>query len=136
MIGHQIGLLHLFRCCLVREIDGFGDGIIRIFLKGRLYFYMPFRTDVVRGDKEGLDLIRDVRDILNGLNEFDHNNIEASIRAYVEEKAIGFGLVMNPLRLALIGSNQGPGLTVVMEILGRKEVLLRVVSCLEKFKKS
>jgi glutamyl-tRNA synthetase len=86
--------------------------------------------------EETTGIVSDVRDILNGLNEFDHNNIEASIRAYVEEKAIGFGLVMNPLRLALIGSNQGPGLTVVMEILGKKEVLLRVVSCLEKFKKS
>jgi glutamyl-tRNA synthetase len=79
-------------------------------------------------------IINDVKDILNELKKFDHNNIEASIKAYTEGKGIGFGRVMNPLRLALIGSNQGPGLTVVMEILGKSEVMQRIDDCLESLK--
>ena len=85
--------------------------------------------------EETTGIISDVRDILNGLKEFNHDNIEASIRNYIEGKAIGFGHIMNPLRLALIGSNQGPGLTVVMEILGKEEVMQRIGTCLETFKK-
>jgi glutamyl-tRNA synthetase len=85
--------------------------------------------------EETTGIISDVRDILNGLKKFDHNNIEASIRTYVEEKAIGFGRVMNPLRLALIGLNQGPGLTIIMEILGKEEVSQRIITCIETIKK-
>ena len=86
--------------------------------------------------EETNSIISDVRSILSKLEEFDHTHIEASVRAYVEEKSLGFGSVMNPLRLALIGSNQGPGLTVVMEILGKEEVKQRIVACLDTIKKS
>ena len=83
---------------------------------------------------ETTGIINDIRNMLNELKEFNHSNIEASIRTYIESKNIGFGQVMNPLRLALIGSNQGPGLTTVMEILGKEEVLQRIVVCLDRFK--
>lgn len=86
--------------------------------------------------EETSGIIGEVRDILNGLKEFNHINIETSIKAYIEKKEIGYGHVMNPLRLALIGSNQGPGLTLVMEILGKEEVIQRITSCLDTFRKS
>jgi len=82
--------------------------------------------------EETNSIISDVRSILSKLDEFDHTHIEASVRAYVEERSLGFGSVMNPLRLALIGSNQGPGLTVVMEILGKDEAMQRITICLDK----
>lgn len=85
--------------------------------------------------EETSGIINDVKKILNGLKEFNHYNIETSIRAYIEQKGIGFGHIMNPLRLALIGSNQGPGLTAVMEILGKEEVIQRIGLCLEKLEK-
>ena len=38
---------------------------------------------------------------------------------------------MNPLRLSLVGSNLGPGLLDMMELLGREEVLHRIDLALE-----
>ena len=39
---------------------------------------------------------------------------------------------MNPLRLLLVGSNLGPGLMDMMEILGKEEVLRRIDAGLER----
>jgi glutamyl-tRNA synthetase len=101
------------------------------------FFQKPEQYDETVARKvwkaETATIINDIRYILEGLEAFNHDSIEASIRAYVEEKGIGFSHVMNPLRLALIGSNQGPGLATVMEILGKEEVMLRVNKCLDKF---
>jgi len=100
------------------------------------FFHRPEKYDEAVARKvwkeETTGIIIDIRVILDKVQEFTHNNIETSIRAYVEEKKTGFGQVMNPLRLALIGSNQGPGLTTVMEILGKDEVKRRITLCLEK----
>jgi glutamyl-tRNA synthetase len=104
------------------------------------FFQRPEKYDDAVARKvwkeETNSVIKDVMGILDNLNNFTHDNIETSIRAYVEEKKTGFGQIMNPLRLSLIGSNQGPGLTAVMEILGKDEVKHRIVACLENLAKS
>jgi glutamyl-tRNA synthetase len=52
--------------------------------------------------------------------------IEVAIKELVSSREIGFGKVMNPLRLILVGSNIGPGLMDTMEVLGKEEVLNRL----------
>ncbi|SFV59225.1 Glutamyl-tRNA synthetase [hydrothermal vent metagenome] len=44
----------------------------------------------------------------------------------VQEMEIGFGKIGQPLRVALLGKLSGPGLDVVMSILGRDETLERI----------
>ncbi|MBA1433600.1 MAG: glutamate--tRNA ligase [Epsilonproteobacteria bacterium] len=44
----------------------------------------------------------------------------------VEEMEIGFGKIGQPLRVALLGKLSGPGLDVVMSVLGRDETLERI----------
>ncbi len=104
------------------------------------FFQRPEKYDEAVTKKvwkpETTGIVNEVKEVLDGIEKFDHDNIEASIRTFVNNKGIGFGQVMNPLRLALIGSNQGPGLTAVMEILGKKEVRLRIGFCLDKFGKN
>ena len=41
---------------------------------------------------------------------------------------------MNPLRLSLVGSNIGPGLMDMMELLGKEEVLQRINRALQTIK--
>jgi len=83
--------------------------------------------------KEDADgLIRTVRDVLESLDLFTSGAIESAIKELVSRKEIGFGKVMNPLRLALVGSNLGPGLMDMMEVLGKDEVLQRIDIALEK----
>jgi glutamyl-tRNA synthetase len=44
----------------------------------------------------------------------------------VEEMEIGFGKIGQPLRVALLGKLSGPGLDVVMAVLGKDETLSRI----------
>ncbi|HEC44443.1 MAG TPA: glutamate--tRNA ligase [Bacteroides sp.] len=71
-------------------------------------------------------LIRDIHDLLNSLESFTSPVIEVAIKELVSSREIGFGKVMNPLRLILVGSNIGPGLMDTMEVLGKEEVLNRL----------
>ncbi|MFT7005255.1 MAG: glutamyl-tRNA synthetase [Sulfurimonas sp.] len=44
----------------------------------------------------------------------------------VNEMEIGFGKIGQPLRVALLGKMSGPGIDVVMAVIGRDETLLRI----------
>jgi len=46
----------------------------------------------------------------------------------VQEMEIGFGKIGQPLRVALLGKLSGPGLDVVMAVLGRDETLSRIAN--------
>jgi len=53
----------------------------------------------------------------------DYHHIMQNV---VDEMEIGFGKIGNPLRVALLGKMSGPGLDVVMAVIGKDEVLSRI----------
>jgi len=53
------------------------------------------------------------------------------IEAVVNEKEIGFGKIGQPLRVALLGKMGGPGLDVIMAVIGKEETLSRIAKALE-----
>lgn len=99
------------------------------------FFTIPEQYDdqvVNKVWKEGTsETIQDVMNLMAGMDGFDKTNLEAIIKGYVTEKEIGFGEVMNPLRLLLVGSNIGPGLLDLMGLLGKDEVVKRIQRGLE-----
>ncbi len=50
----------------------------------------------------------------------------------VKKRDIGFGKIGQPLRVALLGKLGGPGLDVVMSVLGKEETIKRIERALEK----
>lgn len=57
---------------------------------------------------------------------FSERELHDYIHDYVEKSGLGFGKVMQPLRLALVGELKGPDIPIIMEILGKKESLQRI----------
>ncbi|WP_434580559.1 glutamate--tRNA ligase [Sulfurimonas sp. NW15] len=53
------------------------------------------------------------------------------MEALVNEMEIGFGKIGNPLRVALLGKMSGPGLDVVMSVIGKDETILRIARAIE-----
>jgi glutamyl-tRNA synthetase len=49
----------------------------------------------------------------------------------IEEMQIGFGKIGQPLRIALLGKMGGPGLDVVMAVIGKEETMLRIALILK-----
>lgn len=64
------------------------------------------------------------------LEEFSAELIEENFKAYLEEKAIGFGKVGPGFRLALTGKGMGPSMFEICAILGKDECLTRMDNAL------
>ncbi len=71
-------------------------------------------------------LMADAREILLNAAEFRSAFLESLVKQYVEEKETGFGRVMAPLRLLLVGSGMGPHLFDIMELIGKEETIRRI----------
>jgi glutamyl-tRNA synthetase len=60
------------------------------------------------------------------LEEWSEDMLEASVKAYIEDADIKMGEVAQPLRAALTGTTESPGIFEVLAVLGREEVLGRI----------
>jgi glutamyl-tRNA synthetase len=85
---------------------------------------IPKAAKLLQGD--GAALAREAARALSDLDRWMEADIEARLRAFAEEKELGFGKVAQPVRAALTGSNASPGIFEVMAILGREETLARL----------
>ena len=64
--------------------------------------------------------------VLQGLNEWSVEAIDAAARAFAEERGLKLGKVAQPLRAALTGRTVSPGIFEVMVLIGREETLARL----------
>lgn len=62
------------------------------------------------------------------ISNYNAKAIQEGIKNFVSENEIGFGRIMMPLRLALVGGLHGPDIPVIMEILGKEETEKRLNS--------
>jgi len=81
------------------------------------------------------DLMLEVIEVLQNIDDFTAGNIKEKLSEWITGKEIGFGKVMQPLRLSLVGDLKGPDLFVIMEMLGKDEVIKRIQTAVEKIQK-
>ena len=67
-----------------------------------------------------------VRDALGALEKFDAAEIEATLKSTAATLGVKVGAVVHPTRLAATGSNVGPSLYHLLEVLGKEKVLARI----------
>lgn len=60
------------------------------------------------------------------VNAWEQDNLNSFIQDFISRKTIKMGQLMNPLRLVMVGNNQGPGIIDFATILGKKEFLKRI----------
>jgi len=81
------------------------------------------------------ELMREVVEVLQNIDDFTAGNLKEKLSEWINAQEIGFGKVMQPLRLSLVGDSKGPDLFVIMEMLGKDEVIKRIKTAVEKIKK-
>jgi glutamyl-tRNA synthetase len=69
-----------------------------------------------------------ITEVFNSVENWEAASIKEKFSAFMNEKEWGFGAIMNPLRLCLVGGNMGPDLFVICEILGKDETVSRIKS--------
>ncbi|MGI8889896.1 MAG: glutamate--tRNA ligase [Chthoniobacterales bacterium] len=118
-------------------------GKFRIF--GELPAYGGFYfTDEIQYQPEGVakhfvpenkPMLQALRDALARLENFDAAALETTLKATATELGVKAKVLVHPTRLALTGSNAGPSLYHLMEILGKEKVLTRMDTALPLFSK-
>jgi len=77
--------------------------------------------------KEGTnDIMTKVISIINTIEDFSVETLQTEIKGWITTNNIGFGQVMMPLRLALVGALQGPDVFDIMFMIGKEESIKRI----------
>ncbi len=86
---------------------------------------------LIKGDKKGLELLIGFKAVVEGMDDFSPEAIEAAVKDYAESQGVGMGKVAQPLRVAATGGAVSPPLGQTLAILGKKSVLARIGGCEE-----
>ncbi len=70
--------------------------------------------------------------VLEATEPFTKENIEIHTKDFVQNKGIGMGQLMNPLRLLVVGTNAGPGMMDMMAVIGKEFIIPRIQKGIEK----
>ena len=74
-----------------------------------------------------------VREAFAALEKFDAASLETALKATAAQLGVKVGVLVHPTRLAVTGSNAGPSLYHLLEILGKEKVLARLDRALAGF---
>jgi glutamyl-tRNA synthetase len=77
-------------------------------------------------DADGRRTLAKVAPILNALPDWNANSLEAAVKSFAESEQLKLGKIAQPLRAALTGRTNSPGIFDVLAILGRDESLARI----------
>jgi len=100
------------------------------------FFATPSEYDaknVKKNWKEGTsDLMQELITIITLIENFSSENTEKVIKEWISNKEIGFGKIMQPLRLSLVGKLAGPHLFDIMAMIGKEETIKRLENTIKK----
>lgn len=71
-------------------------------------------------------------DLLETIDDFCSHNIETTVKNWITEKGISFGKIMQPFRIALVGSLKGPHLFDIAALIGKTETINRLLFAIKK----
>ena len=97
---------------------------------GNYFFTAPTQYDakaLKKAWKEGTsELMQELKEILMKIDNFTSENVEKEVKKWITSKEIGFGKIMQPFRLALVGAMKGPHLFDIASMIGKNETIKRL----------
>jgi glutamyl-tRNA synthetase len=124
--------------------DGYVEDVVEVLLPRvetlkdiadqSYYFFnddFGYTDDAKRRLEAGSKYLEDLERELSRIEYFDADDILDTLREYAREQSIKLPEVMQPLRAALTGTTQAPGVTELCVILGKQKVLERIGRAIE-----
>ena len=97
---------------------------------GNFFFENPAEYDAKASKKQWKEttpeLMQELIAVLEGIEDFNSLNIETIVKEWITAKEIGFGKVMQPFRLSLVGAMKGPHLFDIAEMIGKQATIDRI----------
>ena len=89
------------------------------------------KTAKKRWKEDSAQTLGELCDVLQGIDDFSLENQERVVHAWIEQKELKLGNVMNAWRLALVGEGKGPGMFDISAFLGKEETIRRTQKAIE-----
>lgn len=84
--------------------------------------------------KEGVfQTLEKISEVFQAVEYFDEESIDQALHKFVETSGLGFGAVMQPLRIAVSGQTSGPDLAPILQVLGKEKALARIAKTIARF---
>ena len=105
--------------------------------QSQYFFSSPKEFDPIQLQKiwkqETTEIIIELKSILGAMNSWVAIELESNFKSFMDQKGLGFGKVMKPMRFLICGSLQGPSLFDLMELIGKDESLKRINYAINEF---
>ncbi len=112
---------------LVKEratfISDFWDLSSFFFISPKSYDEKAYKKAMKEDTRE---LMSELSLLIQTIDDFEIENLTTTVKSWITNKEIGFGKVMMPLRLALVGALQGPDVFDIMYMIGKTETIQRI----------
>lgn len=97
---------------------------------GKYFFQAPENFDEKSAKKvwkeDTGELMTELTKILAEIAIFDSEIVQEKVKSWISSQEIGFGKVMQPFRLSLVGAMQGPDVFQIAANLGKEETISRL----------
>ena len=94
------------------------------------FFEAPTEYDPVtvkkRWKENSAETMLKVKEVIKGIEPFTLANIDETLNNWITSNELNMGLVMNGLRLMVVGAGKGPHIGEILELLGKEETLKRI----------
>jgi len=91
------------------------------------------KKGLLKGEPSGLDVLPDLRAVLEIVEPWTPEAIESAIHGFAESRDLGLGKVAAPLRVALTGTAVSPPLGETLALLTRPSALERIDRCVRAY---
>ncbi|WP_166959926.1 glutamate--tRNA ligase [Yeosuana marina] len=95
------------------------------------YFFVTPTTYDEKASKKAFkedtpELMKSLISVIESVSDFTVENLQTDIKGWITSNDIGFGKVMMPLRLSLVGALQGPDVFDIIFMIGKTETIKRI----------
>ncbi|MCB9016929.1 MAG: glutamate--tRNA ligase [Lentimicrobiaceae bacterium] len=79
-------------------------------------------------------LLHQMVSLIEKQDNFTAEALEVAIKEFIHSNGLGMGMVMNTLRLVLVGGSFGPGVAAIISVLGKNEAINRIHKAIDAIK--
>jgi glutamyl-tRNA synthetase len=123
---------------VIAEIKARCEFVADIWEQSYYFFVAPEEYDaktVKKRWKEDTPVkLNEIASLFQSVENWEPVSIKEAFSSFMNQKEWGFGVVMNPLRLSLVGGNMGPDLFVICALLGKEETIVRIKTAINQLK--
>lgn len=112
---------------------------IKEFISGAPYFFSApdsYEAEIVkkRWNSDSSEILNRLAEIYSGYENPTKEDFENGLKSLAEAEHIGVGKIIHPLRLAVSGMGNGPGVYDIVNIIGKEETIIRIKKAIEILK--